>query len=152
MTPTVRAMTINYELDGPVAIVTIERPAVKNCVDRPTAKELAQAFRHFDGDDALAVAVLTGSDRAFCAGADLKATAAGRGNRVATDGDGPMGPTRMLLSKPVIAAVEGHAVAGGWSWPCGVISGWCRKMRCSESIAGDGGFRSSMAGRSGYLG
>lgn len=111
---------ISVSKDGPVAIVTIERPKVRNCVDGPTALELADAFRNFDADDDLAVAILTGSQGAFCAGADLKAASERRGNAVGLDGDGPMGPTRMLLSKPVIAAVEGHAVAGGIE-----LAVWC---------------------------
>lgn len=111
---------ISVTHDGPVAIVTIERPKVRNCVDGPTALELADAFRNFDENDELAVAVLTGSEGAFCAGADLKAASEKRGNNVELDGDGPMGPTRMLLGKPVIAAVEGHAVAGGIE-----LAVWC---------------------------
>src|SRR5258705_11301524 len=91
---------VRYETDGPVAIVTIDRPAARNAVDGPTAQELADAFRRFDADDALSVAVLTGANGTFCAGADLKAVAAGRGNRRVDDGDGPMGPSPFLPPKP----------------------------------------------------
>ena len=102
---------VRFETEGPTAVVTIDRPRVKNCVDGPTAQELADAFRCFEADDALCVAVLAGEGDTFCAGADLKGFSEGRGNRLAEGGDGPMGPTRMLLSKPVLAAVEGYAVA-----------------------------------------
>ena len=104
---------VRYETDGPVAVVTIDRPEVRNAVDGPTAAALADAFRRFEGEEERAVAVLTGAGGTFCAGADLKVVSTGRGNRVNREGDGPMGPSRMLLSKPVIAAVEGFAVAGG---------------------------------------
>lgn len=108
MSPTVR---VDHE--GPVTVVTIDRPAVRNAVDRRTAEALADAFRDFDSDEDASVAILTGAGGTFCAGADLKAVAVGEGNRVEPDGDGPMGPTRLALGKPVIAAIEGHAVAGG---------------------------------------
>ena len=101
-------------------VVTINRPHRRNAVDGPTAAALAEAFRAFDADDALDVAVLTGADGVFCAGADLQAIAEGKGNRVDAAGDGPMGPTRMRLGKPVIAAIEGYAVAGGLELAC-----WC---------------------------
>lgn len=99
--------------DGAVTTISINRPEVRNAVDHTAAAALAEAFRQFDGDEDASVAVLTGEGGAFCAGADLKAISTGDGNRVAPDGDGPMGVSRMRLSKPVIAAVSGHAVAGG---------------------------------------
>jgi enoyl-CoA hydratase len=102
-------MTVRTDTDGPVLIVTIDRPEARNAVDGPSA----HAFRAFDSNDQVAVAVLTGAGGVFCAGADLKAFGTDRSNRVRDDGDGPMGPSRMLLSKPVVAAVEGYAVAGG---------------------------------------
>lgn len=112
--------TVAVAHDGPVTVVTIERPEARNAVDGPTAAALATAFRDFDADGDSAVAVLTGAAGTFCAGADLKGVAEGRGNRVDPEGDGPMGPTRMTLSKPVLAAVEGHAVAGGLE-----LALWC---------------------------
>ena len=113
---------VRYESRPPVAVVVIDRPEVRNAVDEPTAADLAAAFRRFEADDSLLVAILTGAGGTFCAGADLKALAGGRGNRVGVDiaSDGPMGPSRMLLDKPVVAAVEGHAVAGGLE-----LALWC---------------------------
>ncbi len=118
------------EKRGPVTVVTLDRAEVKNAVDGPTAEALAAAFRAFDDDDSAAVAVLTGAHGTFCAGADLKAVhdpAGGRMNRVddvvgagGVAADGPMGPTRMVLGKPVIAAIAGHAVAGGLE-----LALWC---------------------------
>ena len=106
-------MSVRIDREGPVTTVTIDRPEVRNAVDRPTAEALADAFRAFDADDDASVAVLTGAGGHFCAGADLKAVGEGRGNRVESTGDAPMGPSRLRLSKPVIAAIEGFAVAGG---------------------------------------
>ncbi len=111
---------VKFATAGTIATVTIDRPEVRNAVDRATAAALAAAFRRFDSDPRLNVAILTGANGAFCAGADLKAVATARGNLVTPDGDGPLGCTRMLLGKPVVAAVEGHAVAGGLE-----LALWC---------------------------
>lgn len=106
-------MTVAYEETQRIAIVRIERPEARNALDAVTAQHLADAFRRFDADPHLSVAILTGAGGHFCAGADLKAYARGDRRTLSDEGDGPMGPTRMRLSKPVIAAIEGYAVAGG---------------------------------------
>ena len=122
-------MVVLIEKNYPVFTIIINNPEVKNAVDGPTAQELRSAFRDFENDEKALVAVLWGANGTFCSGANLKAITEGRGNKVEKEGDGPMGPTRMRLSKPVIAAIAGYAVAGGLE-----LALWC-DMRVVEKNA-----------------
>ena len=123
-------MSVSIEKNGPVTTVILDRPQARNAVDRPAAEALAEAFRQFDADEEARVAVFYGANGTFCSGADLKALAdESRANRISAQGDGPMGASRMLLSKPVIGAIAGYAVAGGLE-----LALWC-DMRIVEEGA-----------------
>ena len=126
--------------DGKVLIVTLNRPKVRNAVNSATAHALAKAFQKFDKDDDLCVAVLTGAEGTFCAGADLHEVAEGRRTRIEKDGKGPMGPTWMQLSKPVSPLSRATPLPAGWSWRCGATCALPRMMRYLASTTAASAF------------
>ncbi|MFN2100463.1 crotonase/enoyl-CoA hydratase family protein [Altererythrobacter sp. MF3-039] len=125
-------MSVSYRIEGSCVVVTIDRPERRNAVDAATADGLVEAFERFDADPAASVAILTGSGGSFCAGADLKAISNGNSNKISETGRAPMGPSRLRLSKPVIAAIEGHAVAGGME-----LALWCDlRVMAADAVMG----------------
>lgn len=125
-------MPVRIETKGAIFTVILSNPDSRNAVDRPTAEALAEAFREFDSNETYSVGILTGDGGTFCSGANLKALATGDANRLEPDGDGPMGPSRFLLNKPVIAAIEGYAVAGGLE-----LALWCDlRVAAEDAILG----------------
>ena len=132
---------VRRETSGAVTTIILDRPERRNAVDPPTAVALRAAFREFERDREARIAVLWGAHGTFCAGYDLKALATGPRRLARAYGEGPMGPSRMRLGKPVIAAVEGHAVAGVSSSRLGVTCAWPPRMRCLASTAVAGGSR-----------
>jgi len=130
-------MPVRSERSGPVTTVILDRQEARNAVDREHADALAEAFRTFDADDSAAVAVLWGAGGTFCSGADLKRM----DNRTEPDGDGPMGPSRLLLSKPVVAAVAGTRSRAGSSSRSGATCASSRRTRCSVSSAAASAYR-----------
>lgn len=134
-------MTIRYKTSDGIAIITIDRPERRNAADGPTAQALADAFRRFEADDSADVSILTGAGGTFCAGADLKAIAGGTPNRAEPDGDGPMGPSRMMLSSRLLLPWKATRSPAGLSSPCGATCVWRPAMRCSACSAAGSAYR-----------
>ena len=132
---------VQVAVEGAVMTVTISRPEARNAVSSAIASDLFNAFGRFEQDESLAVAILTGQGGNFCAGFDLEELAVGGGDFLRYTERGPMGPTRMQLGKPVIAVIEGYAVAGGLSLRCGATCAWRPATPSSECSTGGSGCR-----------